>query len=404
MLEHFYRSPSHLHYLRTGPFGHEAETLASFVLARGYCAEYGRHLISFVDGFFRSAALCAPRAETYALKDAVEYADALAAHDHLALTKKTFLVTYLRERGLLKAESGVAQPNPILVEYEKFLLDVRGLRPSTIRMYCFGARAFLRWLEARGIQSIRSLKGKEVLCYVQEHATPSTAYRMTQELRSLLRYLHFSARTTGDFCAVVPRVPRWRLAALPTHLPWQRVRDFIATIDTTSATGKRDKAIVLLVAGLSLRNEDICGLQLRDLNWQAGTVLLRKGKSRKDRIMPLIMEIGSALEDYILNGRPRTAAEHVFLTAKAPLHPFANSACISSVVATRLRKAGVTGTRGAVNLLRHSLASHLVNKQVSIKDIADLFGHASINTTAIYTKVDHAALSSVALPFPKGRS
>ena len=145
-------------------------------------------------------------------------------------------------------------------------------------------------------------------------------------------------------------------------------------------------------------------MKLGDVRWRTGEIHLPKTKSCRARILPMAQEVGAALADYVLHGRPALDVPEVFLRHRAPRAPFETSGGVGAIVADHLRRTGIaTPCRGA-HLLRHSLATRLVNTGVPIKTIADVLGHRSIDTTAIYTKVDTARLSMAALPFPTGAS
>ena len=190
---------------------------------------------------------------------------------------------------------------------------------------------------------------------------------------------------------------------MPRHLPWDQVRTLIDSVDTTHPSGMRDKAILLLLATLGLRNAEVRRLELSHVAWRAGEIRLPQTKSCRERVLPMPQELGAALADYVLHGRPVIDAPQVFLRHKAPLGPLTSSSAVVAIVALHLRRAGLTpATRGA-HLLRHSLATRMVNVGVPIKTIADVLGHGSIDTTAIYTKVGTTQLATVALPFPGGR-
>jgi integrase/recombinase XerD len=164
----------------------------------------------------------------------------------------------------------------------------------------------------------------------------------------------------------------------------------------------RDRALLLLFATTGMRNQELLRLELQDVRWRAGEVLLRRTKARRERVVPLLAEAGSALAEYVLHARPRVASPQVFLCARPPTRPLGDSATVSDIVRRRLARCGLQ-PHGA-RLLRHSLATRMVREERPIKEIADLLGHRSINTTAVYVKVALPQLGKVALPFPGGKS
>ena len=146
---------------------------------------------------------------------------------------------------------------------------------------------------------------------------------------------------------------------------------------------------------------EVCELPIHDIAWRGDEIRLRRTKTRRERALPLTQEVGAALADYVLHERPQLRLPHVFLSSRAPRGPVTPRA-IGDIVGRKLRRAGVQAPSYGAHLLRHSLATRLVNEGVPIKQIADLLGHTSIDTTAIYAKVDTTTLASVALPFPGG--
>jgi site-specific recombinase XerD len=225
---------------------------------------------------------------------------------------------------------------------------------------------------------------------------------LCSESRGFLRFLHAEGLLAQDLARVVPRTTRRRLDQLPRHLPWEQVEQLIASVDLTHPSGRRDRAVLLLIATLGLRNKEVRCLTFKDVRWREGAIHLPWTKAARARILPLPKEVGEALADYVLHERPALAVPELFLRHKAPPGPLTTSGAVAGIVRRQLARAGITSAHRGAHLLRHSLATRLVNVGVPIKEIADVLGHVSINTTAIYTKVDTTHLAAVALPFPEG--
>jgi site-specific recombinase XerD len=206
---------------------------------------------------------------------------------------------------------------------------------------------------------------------------------------------------TADLDAAVPHITRWRLDSIPKHLPWEDVEKIIDLAGREHADGKRDRAMLLLIARCGLRAHDVRTLELRHIWWRRGEILLPETKGRKERVLPIPKEVGHALADYVLHGRPQVKLAQVFVRHRAPYGPLTSSAAVAGVVRKYMKRAGIREYHRGAHVLRHSLATRMVNAGVPIKSIADVLGHASIDTTAIYTKVDIAHLASVALPMPE---
>jgi site-specific recombinase XerD len=200
--------------------------------------------------------------------------------------------------------------------------------------------------------------------------------------------------------AAIPGVAHWRLSSLPRYLQPEEVERVIAACDPVSPVGRRDRAIVLLLARLGLRAGDIVQLRLADINWQGAWIQV-SGKSRRQTQLPLTQEVGDALAAYLQDGRPDTDANTVFVCSHAPFRAFGSHCAVSLIVSRAFQRAGIIRpSRGAAHLLRHSLATALLRQGASLQDIADVLRHRSITTTQIYAKVDVTALQEIAQPWP----
>jgi site-specific recombinase XerD len=299
---------------------------------------------------------------------------------------------------------------PLLAAYLDHLRHVRGLEPKTCEGLLTSARRILAWLKNHlPDQPLAAMTGEHVLGLMQHLLSLSvndyTRSSTTSYVRTFLRFLQWSELNSQDLARFVPRTPCWRLAHLPPRLAWDDIRRAIDAIDVTAPSGMRDRALLLVLATTGLRNKEVRLLELQDIHWRAAEVLVRRTKGRRDRIVPLLHEAGAALADYVLHARPKTSSSQVFLSYAPPPRPFKYPTSISRIVRSRLERSGVelSGAAGA-HLLRHSLATQLVRQRRPINEVADLLGHRSIDTTAIYVKVALPQLSDVALPFPGGAS
>jgi integrase/recombinase XerD len=200
--------------------------------------------------------------------------------------------------------------------------------------------------------------------------------------------------------AAIPTLAHWRLATLPRYLQPEEVERLIASCDRSSPVGRRNRAILLLLARLGLRAGDITHLRLGDIEWNNASIQVC-GKGRRQTQLPLTQEIGQAIVDYLQNGRPQCNADTVFVSCDAPFRSI-GSAAVSMIVVRTLRRAGVVRpSRGAAHLLRHSVATSMLRQGATLEDIAGILRHSSIETTQIYAKVDIDALQQIAQPWPE---
>lgn len=296
---------------------------------------------------------------------------------------------------------------PLLVAYSQHLRVIRGLRPKTCDGLILAARRMLAWhrqhLSGRPLSDVTARHVLSMthnllsMCHSDGARSCMTAY-----LRSFLRYLPWASLNAQDLSPFVPRTPCWRHAHLPPHLAWEDIRRAIDAVETVTPSGIRDRAMMLLLATTGLRNRELRELELGDIRWRTGELVLHHTKGRHDRVVPLLGETGAALAEYVLHARPQTTERTVFFLHVPPLRPLSNSGTVSRIIRTRLQRAGISIRRGGAHLLRHSLATRLVEQRRPIKEVADLLGHRSVDTTAFYVKVAVPQLADVALPFPGG--
>jgi len=199
----------------------------------------------------------------------------------------------------------------------------------------------------------------------------------------------------------VPPVAMWSLSTLPKSLPAGAVQRLLDHHERETPRGKRNYAVLLLLARLGLRACEIVALELDDIDWDNGRITIR-GKGGRLAQMPLPSDVGKAIALYLRFGRPRCACRRVFLRHRAPIRGFAHSITVSTIVRRALIEAGIDSARKGAHLFRHTLATALLRQQVSLDEIGELLRHQTPNTTALYAKVDLTALRSLALPWPGG--
>jgi len=313
----------------------------------------------------------------------------------------------LRQQGVTKPLQPPVADNArtrIASEFRCYLLQERGLSPSTLLNYVPVAEQFLAERFHNTVPNFASIRATHVTGFVLRHASqlsPVRAGLMVTALRSFFRYLRHRGVIATDLAACVPTVPNWSLSTLPRFLPAAAVERILECCDRTTSAGRRNHAILLLLARLGVRAGEVVGLSLDDLDWSTGQITIR-GKGGKSAQLPLANDVGAALAAYLRHDRPRSATRRVFLRHRAPLVGFGNSSTISSLVRRALKHAGVDSAHTGAHVLRHSLATNLLRQGGSLDEIGELLRHQSPNTTAIYAKVDVTALHTLALPWPGG--
>lgn len=407
MLELYFKYPGVLRRLRRGALGEELDRVAADLSEAGYKRASAKIYLSQLGRFSR---FVARRAQGPTIDQRLVDRFMRSLPTASARIAARVAIGHARRSapGRFSA-SHCTQPDPdgaLLTGYLAHLQRVQGLAPKTCEGLLLGARRILRWYhEHLPGQTLAAMTPEHVLALAQHLLSRSTNHytrsSITSSVRSFLRFLLWSEFHPDDLARFVPHTPCWRLTHLPPRLTWEELRVAIDAIDVTTPSGARDRAILLLLATTGLRNKELRSLELQDIRWRASEVLVRCAKAKHDRVVPLLQEAGAALAEYVLHARPRASHPQIFLSYAPPVRPFACAASISRIVRSRLEQSGVklAGPAGA-HLLRHSLATQLVRQRRPINEVADLLGHQSIDTTAIYVKVAVPQLAEVALPFP----
>ena len=290
---------------------------------------------------------------------------------------------------------------PFFPEFTEWMRTQRGTREGTLNRYRQPITALVESVSSNPKHwSVRELR-QFVLSYAHEHSIVQ-AKNVVTALRMFLRFLHAYGYCPRDLAPAIPTIARWRLATLPKYLPGDQVEQLIRSCDRTTPLGQRDHAILLLLARLGLRANDVAGLKLSDLQWPYGTLIVA-GKNRRQARLPLPQEVGDAVRQYIDQGRPSVTSAFVFMTTVAPWGPISPQV-VGRVVVRALRRTGIQAPIRGARLLRHSAATHLLRQGVSLPTIGALLRHASIETTTIYAKVDVDLLQHVVMPWPEVHS
>ena len=318
------------------------------------------------------------------------------------------LLDFLCREGVIPAEKNAAlRPTAAegcAREYAQYLRDARALARATIVNYVSFIRGFLTDSFAAGPVRLARLSASDVVRFVQQQAPQlhlKRAKLLTTALRSFLRYARYRGEVALDLAAAVPIVANWSISSIPRAIGASQVRQLLASIDRHTAIGRRDYAIVLLLARLGLRSGEVAFLKLDDLDWNVGQVSVR-GKRDQRTALPLPADVGAAIAAYLRDGRPRCTSRRVFLRSKAPIRGFLGQCAVGSIVRHALQRAGIQAPTKGAHQFRHALATHLLRHGASLTEIGEVLRHRNLQTTTIYAKVDLTALRTLALPWPGG--
>jgi len=309
------------------------------------------------------------------------------------------LLGYLDGLGVLPADDAVVSPvEQLLAGFRRYLLEERGMTAGSARAYEPTARLFLSERSEPLEDGLAQLSAAEIHVFVLREArrrSARSAETVVFALRALLRFLHVDGLITEPLAEAVPSVAR-RREDLPRALPAEQVQLLLDSCDRALPAGRRDYAILLLLARLGLRRGEVAALSLDDVDWREGEIVVHGKGSRIDRL-PLPCDIGEAIVDYLRDGRPRVLDRALFINACAPLTGVSRG-CVTDVVVRACQRAGIAPV--GAHRLRHTAATELLRHGAGLAEIGQVLRHQDQTTTAVYAKVDRAALSPLALPWP----
>lgn len=316
------------------------------------------------------------------------------------------LLGYLRRLGVLAQPSRPVPVGPaekLLEDYHDYLVGERGLQPAVVACYDIEAAAFLAAMAPEGPAGLAVLTLAGVSEFITAAAlrrSPGSVANLVPALRSLLRYVHLRGMSGESLDRAVPSLAVRRDRRIPTVLSPDQVDRLIASCDRRSGIGRRDHAMLVVLARLGLRAGEVACLALDDIDWVAGQVLVHR-KGPRQELLPLPADVGETIVAYLRRGRPPTQSRAVFVRAVAPWVAL-SGAGVSWVVYAACDRAGLP--RVGAHVLRHFAASRMLAAGSSLTEIGQVLGHRRTATSAIYAKVDSATLGLLARPWPGAAS
>jgi site-specific recombinase XerD len=400
--------------LLRAPEGPLAVYLASFsnwVSGQGYALGSLRQRIRLAAGFSWWLAENAVRLRSVSSGHSAQYLRYRARRQRIRegdATALRQLLDFLRDQGVIRAEK-IHRPRLSPVErcaqaFERYLREERVLAKATILNYVPFIRAFLKQRFGNGPVRLSRLCAADVVRFVQRQAPRlhlKRAKLLTTALRCFLQYARYRGHIRLDLAAAVPLVANWSMSSIPRAISPDQVRRLLAHINRRTAIGRRDYAILLLLARLGLRAGEVAFLDLDDIDWKGGSLSVHAKGGRRSEL-PLPADVGEAIVAYLRHGRPRSTSRRVFLRARAPVRGFLGPCAVGSIVRHALQRAGIDAPTTGAHQFRHGLASEMLRHGASLSEIGELLGHRNPETTKIYIKVDLDALRTLALPWPGG--
>ena len=394
-----------------GPLAPYIASFSKWAIGQGYARCSLRQRVRIAAGFSRWLAEKSVRLRSVSSRHFVQYLRYRARRPRVCAGEATALrqlFDFLRDQRAIPPEKmrriRLSPVEECTQAYSRYLREERVLANATIVNYVPFVRKFLRDCFGSGPVLLSRLRAGDVVRFVQRRAPRlhlRTTKLLTTALRSFLRYGRYCGDIRLDLAAAVPVVANWSMSSVPRAISPDQVLRLLARINRRTAVGRRDYAILLLLARLGLRSSEVVFLELEDIDWKDGSLSVR-GKGGRRLQLPLPADVGEAIVAYVRHGRTPSNSRRVFLRAKAPFRGFLGPSAIGSIVRHALLRAGIDAPTTGAHQFRHGLATEMLRHGASLSEIGELLGHRSPETTKIYTKVDLEALRTLALPWPGG--
>jgi integrase/recombinase XerD len=407
MLEEVFRCSRVRQRIRNNPLGPILERFVAHLVARGHVVDVTHSYVFIAEHFGRWLG------RRPVSSDAVE--SFITRHLPLCRCKTPAARNLKRVRPALdqlltmmglqvRAPESRSTIDVLLRRYVEHMIQVRGLADSTITIRVRDARVMMARLRIRRVRQLAGLTVDQVTRFVTREGRrfcPASCQVLAASTRSFLRFLLLHELIKRDLSIVVPSFANWRLASLPAIVSAEELERLVETVDTSTPIGLRNRAILLSLIDLGLRGSDVADLELDGVDLAGRVLHLWRRKQRESACVPMTMRLATAIGEYMRRGRPPgTSGASVFVQHKAPRGAVLSACGIHCVVIRQAKLAGLADRVRGSHIIRHSVASRMINAGATLKQIADLLGHRSVNTTAIYAKIDLASLTQVALPWP----
>ncbi len=319
-----------------------------------------------------------------------------------ALNQMLSMKGYKRVRTISNKASTTPEFDIEIDLFDKYMDKICGHAQATRWYHRRHVRKFLVWVFGDHTIS-RDMITPEALCnFVSEQSislSPNSVGVLVYSLHIYLKFLQFYGHVTPSLKGKIPRPPSWSQTSLPQALNDAELSRFWSTFNCNTAIGKRDYAMARCLADLGLRCYEVANLQLKDIDWHNGGALYLSGtKGRREEALPLPNQTGHALVTYLRYGRPATKSPNVFVYHRAPLGQAVKKTTVRGAIRRAFSRARLPWS--GTHIFRNTLASRLLEGGASLKEVAEILRHRSIDTTKIYTKIDLSHLSQVALPWP----
>ena len=384
-----------------GPLARWATEMAEWLKELGYAPGSRRNnlaLVAKLSGFLQRNGLSASDLSPVVLEG---FCSSLRRRGRSRPTAKTFawLGGFLADVGVeppAVSDPPQSEVDELIERYRRFMLVERSLALDTVVNYAQALTPFLAEHADRPLDDLGAGDVSRFMTRQCRRLSPRGLERLATSLRSFFGFALTEGLITAPLANAVPSAARWSVAGLPRGLTPAEVKALLANCDRATPTGRRDYAILVLLVRLGLRAAEVAALRLDDIDWRAGEIVVR-GKGHTEERLPLPSDVGTAIAAYLQHGRPRRPEREVFLRVLAPIRRL-DPQSVSDRVRVAAERAGV-GSFGA-HRLRHTAGTEMLRGGASLTEVAQVLRHRRVATTAIYAKVDHRALRTLAMPWP----
>lgn len=317
------------------------------------------------------------------------------------------LMGFLRQLGVIRPMPERDEATPIqqaVGAFGAYLRQERALSDKTLIQYCPFIERFLSERFGHGPVEFAALRAGDVIGFVKRQTaqlSPARAKAATTALRSFLRYLRYCGAIQLDLAAAVPTVPNWLMTGIPRAIAPDHLHAVFAHCPRDTPVGRRDYAILMLLARLGVRSSEIVSLTVDSIDWEAGSIAVA-GKGNQAASLPLPVEVGEAIAEYLRHGRPVSSSRALFLRACAPIRGLGAAQTVGTIVSTALKRADIETQHRGTHQFRHALAADMLRHGATLTEIGSILRHRHAKTTNIYAKVDFAALRPLSLCWPGG--
>ncbi len=304
----------------------------------------------------------------------------------------------------LPEHNELTQRQQTVEAFGTYLQEERALSDKTLVQYCPIIERFLSAHFGNNPIEFAALHAVDIIDFIKQqtaHLSPARSKVTTTALRSFLRYLRYCGEIQLDLAAAVPTVPNWSMTGIPRAIAPDHLQAVLAHCPRDTPTGRRDYAILMLLARLGLRAGEIVSLTLDSIDWEAGSIAIA-GKGHQAASLPIPTEVGEAITDYLYHGRQNSSSRALFLRVCAPIRGLGAAPTVSSIVAAAIKRAGIETPHRGTHQFRHALAADMLRHGATLTEIGSVLRHSHVKTTSLYAKVDFVALRPLSLPWPGG--